>query len=57
MQSVKMPDQNQKISKSHIPRNSLFFEKIVPSLLILMGVITLGLILFAVAVLIGIVHF
>jgi hypothetical protein len=48
---------NQKKYKSHIPRNSLFFEKIVPTLLILMGVITIGLILFAVAVLIGIVQF
>ena len=52
-----MPRHNQKTNRSHIPRNSLFFEKIVPSLLILMGVITIGLILFAVAVLIGIVSF
>jgi hypothetical protein len=52
-----MPGVNQKKDKSHIPRNSLFFEKIVPALLLLMGVVTLGLILFAVAVLIGIVKF
>lgn len=54
---VNMPGVNQKKDKSHIPRNSLFFEKIVPALLLLMGVVTLGLILFAVAVLIGIVKF
>jgi len=52
-----MPDHHHKINKSHIPRNSLLFEKIVPSLLILLGIITICLILFAVGVLIGIVHF
>jgi hypothetical protein len=52
-----MPDPDHKIKKSHIPRDSLFFEKIVPSLLLLMGIITLCLILFAVGVLTGIVHF
>jgi hypothetical protein len=40
-----------------MPRNSVFFEKVVPALLILMGVITLALILFAAGVLLGIVHF
>jgi len=44
-------------SRSHIPRDSVFFEKIVPALLVLMGVITLGLILFAAGVLLGVVHF
>lgn len=44
-------------SKSHIPKNSLLFEKIIPALLILMGIITLGLMLFAAGVLLGIVHF
>jgi len=52
-----MPNHDHKINKSHIPRNSLFFEKIVPSLLILMGMITICLILFALGVLTGIVHF
>ena len=44
-------------SKSHIPEKSFLFEKIVPFALILMGVITLGLMLFAAGVLLGIVHF
>jgi len=51
-----MPNQTTN-SKSHIPKNSILFEKIVPALLILMGVITFGLILFAAGVLLGIVHF
>ncbi|HKI53089.1 MAG TPA: hypothetical protein VJ987_03115 [Anaerolineales bacterium] len=44
-------------SKSHMPKDSLFFEKIVPISLITMGIITLGLILFAASVILGIVHF
>jgi len=44
-------------SKSHMPKDSLFFEKIVPISLITMGVITVGLILFAAGVILGIVHF
>jgi len=44
-------------SKSHMPKDSLFFEKIVPISLITMGIITLGLMLFAAGVIIGIVHF
>ena len=43
--------------KSHAPENSVLFEKIVPVLLILMGILTLALILFAAGVLLGIVHF
>jgi hypothetical protein len=52
-----MPNQIPKNSKSHIPSNSLLFEKIIPALLILMGIFTLGLMLFAAGVLLGIVHF
>jgi len=44
-------------SKSHIPQDSFLFEKIVPISLIILGTITLGLILFAAGVLLGIVHF
>ena len=44
-------------SKSHMPKDSVFFEKIVPISLITMGVITLGLILFAAGVILGIVQF
>jgi hypothetical protein len=43
--------------KSHIPDNSFLFEKIVPAVLILMGLITLGLMLFAAGVVFGYVHF
>jgi hypothetical protein len=52
-----MPKQTRTNNKSHMPSNSLLFEKIVPALLILMGIITLGLMLFAAAVLLGFVHF
>jgi len=44
-------------SKSHMPKDSLFFDKIVPVSLIAMGVITLGLIVFAAGVILGIINF
>jgi hypothetical protein len=44
-------------SKSHMPKDSLFFEKIVPATLIVLGIITVGLMLFAAGVILGIVHF
>ena len=44
-------------SKSHMPQNSVFFEKIVPIVLIILGIIMLGLMLFAAGVLVGLVHF
>ena len=43
--------------KSHMPKDSFFFEKIVPISLIIMGIITLGLILFALGVILGIIQF
>ena len=43
--------------KSRAPADSMLFEKVIPALLILMGVITVVLILFAAGVLLGIVHF
>ncbi len=52
-----MSDQTRKNDKTHMPSKSLFFEKVVPALLILMGVITVALLLFAAGVLLGIVHF
>jgi len=52
-----MADQTNGKSKSHMPKDSLFFEKIVPISLITMGVVTLGLILFAAGVILGIVQF
>ena len=42
---------------SHAPEHSVLFEKVIPALLILMGVLTLALILFAAGVLLGIIHF
>ena len=44
-------------SNSHIPQNSIFFEKIVPIALITMGILTFGLMIFAAGVLLGLVHF
>jgi hypothetical protein len=43
--------------KSHMPQHSIFFEKVVPILLIGMGVVTAALVLFAAGVLLGIVKF
>ena len=43
--------------KSPAPENSLLFEKVIPALLIVMGVIMVALILLAAGVLMGIIHF
>lgn len=43
--------------KSHMPEQSFFFEKILPILLIGMGILMAVLILFAAGVLLGVVHF
>ena len=51
------PAPRSKTDRSRAPQNSLFFEKMVPVLLIGMGVITALLILFAAGVLLGIVRF
>jgi uncharacterized membrane protein len=45
-----------KDGKSRMPENSILFEKIVPVLLVVLGVITAGLIVFAAGVLVGIIH-
>jgi len=52
-----MANQIRTIKKSHMPKDSVFFEKIVPISLITMGIVTLGLMLFAAGVILGIVHF
>jgi len=52
-----MPNQIRTNNKSHMPENSTLFEKVIPALLIFMGVLTVVLILFAAGVLLGIVHF
>ncbi len=43
--------------KSRMPANSVFYEKIVPMLLIALGVIMLGLMVLAAGVLLGLIHF
>ena len=52
-----MSDQPRTNSKSHIPDHSTFFERVVPALLVLMGVVTVVLILLAAGVLLGFIHF
>ncbi|GAB4466980.1 MAG: hypothetical protein Kow0070_30160 [Anaerolineales bacterium] len=52
-----MSEKNRVNSKSHMPEDSFLFEKIVPISLVVMGVIMLGLILFAAGVLLGLVKF
>ncbi len=52
-----MPDQHSSPSKSHAPEKSFLFERVIPGLLIGMGVLTAVLILFAAGVLLGIIHF
>jgi hypothetical protein len=43
--------------KSHMPQRSVFFERIVPILLVVLGMIMAGLVLFAAGVILGIVRF
>ena len=52
-----VPSRETKTNRSHAPENSVLFERVVPALLIGMGVITVLLILFAAGVLLGIIHF
>lgn len=47
----------QKKTMSRMPAHSVFFEKVVPVLLALMGLLTVTLILFALGVLLGIIRF
>ena len=43
--------------KSHMPKNSVLFEKIVPALLISLAVVTALLMIFAAGVLLGMIQF
>jgi len=56
-QPKKVPSRIVPRSKSRMPENSVFFEKIIPVVLVIMGVVTIGLILFAAGVLLGFVSF
>ena len=51
------PRKSAKTATSHAPENSTLFERVIPVLLVAMGVLTVLLILFAAGVLLGIVHF
>jgi len=60
METINTMSEQKKIKdnkKSHMPENSLFYEKIIPALMIMMGIITLALIIFAAGVLLGFVKF
>lgn len=52
-----MPNPTRTNDKSHMSGNSILFEKIVPALLIVMGILMILLILFAAGVLLGMIHF
>lgn len=47
----------EKNNRSRMPKDSFFFEKVVPASLVVMGIVTLGLIVFAAGVLFGLVKF
>ncbi len=51
-----MGNENRSTGKSHTPKDSVLFEKIVPIVLVLMGILTVVLIGFAAGVLLGIIH-
>lgn len=44
-------------NKSRMPENSVIFDKVIPAVLVFMGILTVILILFAAGVLLGIVQF
>lgn len=52
----KFGDTDKQPKRSHMPR-TFFFEKLIPVLLVAMGIITVFLILFAAGVLVGLVRF
>jgi hypothetical protein len=43
--------------KSHMPQHSVFFERVVPILLVVLGIVMAALVLFAAGVILGIVRF
>jgi hypothetical protein len=57
MEDMNRSSRRSELRKSHMPENSLFFEKVIPILLVVMGIIMTALILFAAGVLLGIVRF
>ncbi len=51
-----MGNENRSTGKSRAPKDSIFFEKAVPVLLILLGLLTVVLIGFAAGLLLGFIH-
>ena len=51
------PKKPAKTARSHAPEDSALFERVIPILLIAMGVLMVVLILFAAGVLLGLIHF
>jgi len=52
-----MAVQTKTSNRSHMPKDSVLFEKVVPVLLVLFGLITFGLILFAAGIALGMIQF
>ncbi|MDH5506112.1 MAG: hypothetical protein OEZ02_02695 [Anaerolineae bacterium] len=52
----KRSQQGQLRQKSHMPEKSLFFEKVIPVLLAAMTILTVLLISFGVAILLGLIN-
>ena len=42
---------------TRMPEDSVLYERVIPALLVVLGIVTVGLILFALGVLLGIVPF
>ena len=55
--SSSIKETDRKIKRSHIPTNSMFYNKIIPIILIAMAMMMVTFILIAVGVLLGIVPF
>ncbi len=52
-----MGTEDRNTGKSRAPKDSVMFEKVIPVLLIGMGVLTIILILFAAGIILGLIHF
>ena len=55
MQAPDGPGENKPEGESRIPAGSVFFRRVLPVFLVVMGMLTLGLILVAAGVLLGVV--
>lgn len=57
MEDAEKAQRRDALRKSHMPEHSLFYEKIVPILLVAMGIVMSALVLFAAGVLLGFFRF